>query len=304
VRFFDRQSEYHNPVFRDLATFAPHTPYTPAPRYKHAFPGLKAPEPPSFNAMPTHAPDWLADHRPLTPRQILRINHVFRRRVEAVQSVDNMIARIERALAKHRMLRNTYIVFSSDNGLHTGEYRLMPGKLTAFDTDIHVPLVIAGPGIPAGATTDAMAENIDLAKTFDQIAGTTQPCDGHSLVRLFAGGQPAGWRDAVLVEHHGPVTSPTDPDIQNSVSGNPPSYEAIRTPDILYVEYKNGQRELYDLRTDPWELHNLVSTISPAELAQLHADLLALEHCHTGSTCWAAAHIDPTVAGLAKSRRH
>ena len=54
-------------------------------------------------------------------------------------------------------------MFSSDNGLHTGEYRLMPGKLTAFDTDIHVPLVIVGPGVPAGQSTDAMTENVDLA---------------------------------------------------------------------------------------------------------------------------------------------
>src|SRR5262249_44939690 len=159
--------------------------------YRHAFPGLMAPEPPSFNAMPTHAPDWLADHAQLTARQVRRINHVFRKRVQAGQSVDDMIARIQTAPPQHRMLSGTTIVFSSDNGLHTGEYRLMPGKLTAFDTDIHVPLVIAGPGIPAGATTNAMAENIDLAKTFEQIAGTSLPCDGHSLLPLFEGGQPA-----------------------------------------------------------------------------------------------------------------
>jgi N-acetylglucosamine-6-sulfatase len=303
VHFIDHQAHSRKPFFLELATFAPHTPYTPASRYKHAFPGLKAPEPPSFNAMPTQAPDWLADHRPLTPWQIRKINRVFRKRAQAVQSVDDMVVRIERALRRHRMLHNTYIVFSSDNGLHTGEYRLMPGKLTAFDTDIHVPLVIAGPGVRAGSTTNAMAENIDLAKTFEQIAGTTLPSDGHNLVPLFEGGQPAGWRDAVLVEHHGPVTSRNDPDIQSEVSGNPPSYEALRTPDLLYVEYKTGQREIYDLRTDPWELHNLVSTLGAAELAQLHADLLALKNCHTGHACWAAAHIDPTVASLETLRR-
>ncbi len=303
VHFIDRSAHSHHPFFLELATFAPHTPYTPAPRYKRAFPGLKAPEPPSFDAMPTHAPDWLLDHAPLTPRQIQRINRVFRKRVQAVQSVNNMIARIQAALAAHRMLHNTYIVFSSDNGLHTGEYRLMPGKLTAFDTDIHVPLVIAGPGIPAGSTTSAMAENVDLAKTFAHLAGKSMPCDGHSLVPLLRGGEPAGWRDAVLIEHHGPVMSRDDPDIQNRVSGNPPSYEAIRTPYLLYVEYRNGQRELYDLQTDPWELHNIADSVSPAELAQLHDSLLALEHCHTGTTCWAAGHVKATVASLARARR-
>lgn len=73
--------------------------------------------------------------------------------------------RIRATLRAAGQLSNTHIVFNSDNGLHTGEYRLMPGKLTAFDTDIHVPLIIDGPGVPAGATTSGMAENIDLAPT-------------------------------------------------------------------------------------------------------------------------------------------
>ncbi len=111
-------------------------------------------------------------------------------RAEAVQSVDDMITGIETSLANHGMLKDTYIVFSSDNGLHLGEYRLTPGKLTAYDTDIHVPLVIAGPGVAAGSSTGAMTENIDLAKTFDEIGGTTLPSDGHSLIPLLEATDP------------------------------------------------------------------------------------------------------------------
>jgi arylsulfatase A-like enzyme len=299
TRFIDSSAHSHKPFFLELATFAPHSPYTPARRYLHAFRGLTAPEPPNFDAMPTHAPMWLANHSPLSPGQIRYINYVFRRRVQAVQSVDAMIARIETALRAHRMLHNTYIVFSSDNGLHTGEYRLMPGKLTAFNTDIHVPLVVAGPGVPAGVTNGAMAENVDLAKTFAAIAGTRMPSDGHSLMPLLRGQDPSGWRDAILIEHHGPVMNPDDPDIQNDLSGNPPSYEAMRTPDFLYVEYRNGQREFYDLRTDPFELHNIVSTLSPQERGLLHSELAALENCHTGPRCWAAEHVGPATLSIA-----
>ena len=90
-----------------------------------------------------------------------------------------MIATIEHTLAADGLSRNTYLVFSSDNGLHTGQYRLMPGKLTAFDTDIDVPLVVVGPGVPAGKTTNAMAENIDLAPTFAAIAAGNE----HALRR-------------------------------------------------------------------------------------------------------------------------
>jgi N-acetylglucosamine-6-sulfatase len=304
TRFIDNSAHSRNPFFLELATFAPHSPYTPAPRYRHSFPGLTAPEPPNFDAIPTDAPQWLANRPPLRPGQIRYINYVFRRRVQAVQSVDSMISRIEGALRAHRMLHDTYIVFSSDNGLHTGEYRLMPGKLTAFNTDIHVPLVIAGPGVPADTTSDAMAENVDLAKTFAAIAGTRMPSDGHSLMALLRGEDPPDWRDAILVEHHGPVTDPDDPDIQNSLSGNPPSYEAMRTPDFLYVEYRNGGREFYDLRTDPFELHNIVSTLTPEEQELLHSELLALENCHTGPRCWAAEHVGPATLAIAQGRGH
>lgn len=196
------------------------------------------------------------------------------------------------------MLRDTYIVFSSDNGLHTGEYRLMPGKLTAFDTDIHVPLVIAGPGIPAHTTTHAIAENTDLAKTFAQLCGTGMPGDGHSLLPLLHGGQPAGWRDAALIEHEGPVTGETNPDRQTPVTGNPPSYEAIRTQDFLYVEYQNSQRELYDLRTDPYELHDIIGTVSQTTRTLLHDKLTALQNCHTGNDCWTAEHVDALGVNL------
>jgi arylsulfatase A-like enzyme len=285
------------PFFLELATFTPHSPYVPAPRDAHRFPHLKAPISPQFDTLPLNAPAWLAPHPPLTRAKIARIDRVFRRRAQDVQSVGRMLERVEHVLARHHLLRDTYVIFSSDNGYHTGEYRLMPGKLTAFDTDIHVPLVVAGPGVPHGSVNNAMTENIDLAETFAQIAGTSLAGDGHSLSALLHGRSVAGWRDAVLVEHHGNDTdSSVDPDSQSLISGNPPSYEAIRTPGFLYVEYVDGEREFYDLRNDPFELDNLVAALSPDELADLHADLAALEQCHGASTCWSAAHVRGPVA--------
>jgi arylsulfatase A-like enzyme len=291
VSFIDSSASRRKPFFLEVATFAPHWPFTPAPRDANAFPGLVAPRTPSFNVLPTGAPNWLAGHPALNQSQIQRIDEDFRKRAQAVQAVDRLLSRLQAALARHHELSNTYIVFSSDNGYHMGEYRLMPGKLTAFDTDIRVPLVIAGPGIPAGVKTSAMAENIDLAKTFEGIAGTSKPCDGHSLLPLFHGGMPRGWRNAVLVEHHGPATSALDPDRQTRVSGNPDTYEAMRTLGFLYVEYKDGEREFYDLRNDRFELHNLAGSLSQAQLGLLHRELVRLERCHTGAGCWAAAHV-------------
>jgi arylsulfatase A-like enzyme len=291
TRFIDHAAAAGGPFFLELATFAPHSPYTPAPRDRGLFPGLHAPRPPSFDVLPTNAPRWLATRSALTARQLARIDRAFRLRAEAVQGIDDMIAQIKAALARNGLTRNTYLVFSSDNGLHAGEYRLMPGKLTAFDTDIHVPLVIDGPGVPAGASTHAMTENVDLAATFAAIGGTSLPSDGHSLLALLRGATPTDWRSAVLIEHHGPAVDPADPDAQSRFSGNPTTYEAMRTKRYLYVEYADGEREFYDLRTDPDELENLAATLTPGQVDTLHAELARLQDCHTGPACWTAAHV-------------
>jgi N-acetylglucosamine-6-sulfatase len=303
VRFIDHSAAMGKPFFLELASFAPHTPYVPAPRDAHLFPGLTAPRPPSFDVLPSNPPSWLAGHAPLTDHQIVKIDRAFRRRVQDVQAVNDMITRVRAALEADGLSRDTYIVFSSDNGLHTGEYRLTPGKLTAFDTDIHVPLVVTGPRVPVGTSSNAMTENVDLAETFAQMGGTTmEASDGHSLLGLIHGKLPDDWRNAILVEHHGPKPDPDDPDEQDRSSGNPPSYEAIRTPGFLYVEYLDGQREFYDLRSDPYELDNLAGSLAAADLAALHADLERFKACH-GASCWTAGHVDASALGHLRHRR-
>src|SRR6266498_2627922 len=291
--FIANSAAAHQPFLLEVATFAPHAPYTPAPRDATAFPGLTAPRGPAFNTLPTDAPPWLASRAPLTAAEKHAIDVAFRKRAQAVQALDDLIATLRSALAAAGVADNTYFAFSSDNGYHMGEYRLNPGKMTAFDTDIRVPLVVVGPGVPAGKVSNAAVANIDLAPTFQQIGGAPIPntVDGHSLLPLLHGGSGANWRTANLVEHHGPDTRADDPDLPAPGSGNPPSYEALRTDGYTYVEYVDGSREYYDLTRDPLELHNTVGTLSPARLGQLHAALARLANCHNGPACWTAGHI-------------
>jgi arylsulfatase A-like enzyme len=212
-----------------------------------------------------------------------------------VQAVDKMLGQVEDELRAAHQLDNTYIVFSSDNGYHMGEHRLRPGKLTAFDTDIKVPLVVTGPGVPAGTTVDRIVENIDLRPTFDELAGRSSgpAVEGRSLVPFLRGQAPTDWRTAALVEHHGPVLARTDePDRGVPFSGNPPSYEAMRTAGSLYVEYVDGAREYYDLGADPEELTNMAGGLSPQQSASLHTALTAMASC-TGTSCWDAQHVAP-----------
>jgi len=290
--FIARAAAQRRPFMLELATFAPHAPYTPAPRDYGTFPDVRAPRSPAFNAFGANEPAWLSAFGQLGSRQIATIDSKFRKRVEAVQAVDRMIGEIEAELSADGLTRNTYIVFSSDNGLHMGEHRLRPGKLTAFDTDIKVPLVVTGPDVPAARTVRQMTENVDLCPSFEQLAGASVPpsVDGHSLLALLHGRRVRGWRKQILVEHHGRIYDRRDPDLPASGSGNPPSYEAIRSRHGLYVEYATGEREFYDLRRDPFELDNLAGTLSRARLRRLHRTLVGIEACHGGRACWRAQH--------------
>jgi arylsulfatase A-like enzyme len=281
------------PFMVEVATFAPHAPYTPAPQDASAFPGLKAPRGPAFDKLPAAAPAWLAGRAPLTAQETTAIDTAFRKRVQAVQSVDRMIGSLQATLATAGVAKNTVVVFSSDNGYHMGEYRLNPGKMTAFDTDIHVPLVVAGAGVPAGRTVAQPVENIDLRPTFDTLAGAAVPADvdGHTLTPLLSTGVPPAWRDAALIEHHGPDNDPSDPDHPAANSGNPTTYEALRTADLTYVEYAGGAEEFYDRRSDPYEMTNTAAKLPAAQAAQLHRTLAALTACHGTTACWAAARL-------------
>ena len=152
-------------------------------------------------------------------------------------------------------------MFSSDNGYHMGEHLLTPGKMTAFDSDVRVPLIVAGPGVPAGRTTSRIAENVDLHPTLVQLAGGTPPprsTDGASSRSCTAQRVPR-WRTAALIEHHGPDQNGSDPDHPAAGSGNPTSYEAIRTPNAVYVEYRGRAREYYRIDRDPFERVNVFS---------------------------------------------
>jgi N-acetylglucosamine-6-sulfatase len=285
------------PYFVEVATFAPHKPYVPAPRDANEYPNLRLPRTPTFNAAPPpDAPAWLARiTTPLNSSVVADIEKFFRLRVQSVMAVDQMIGNLQALVASLGQQNNTIFVFSSDNGYHMGEYRLLPGKMTAFDTDIHVPLVMTGPGIKAGSLVSALAQNVDLAPTFIELAGatpSTTTIDGRSLVQwVYPSASPGNrppWRAAALVEHKQVDRIADDPDIESPVPrihfANPPTYQALRTLTATYVEYVTGEKEYHDLSTDPYELVNTYESLDSTTQTNLHEQLSALHSCQ-GSSC-------------------
>jgi N-acetylglucosamine-6-sulfatase len=291
--FIQRTAAANKPFLLEIATFAPHSPFTPARQDLDKFPDLVAPHTPAWNTLPTKAPTWLAGNGPLTPAEIKKINVDYRKRAQAVQAVDRMIAGLRQQLEDSGVARDTYVVFSSDNGFHMGEHRLVEGKQTAFDHDVVVPLVISGPDVPAAVDRPQSVQNVDLAPTFQRIGGAAVADDvnGHTLLPLLTGATAGTWRTGSLIEHHGPNTSADDPDAQDDRNGMPTTYEALRTATYTYVEYLNGEHEYYDRTTDKNQLHNIYSGLTAARKATLHADLDKLQNCHTATSCWTAGHV-------------
>ncbi|MET8183811.1 sulfatase [Streptomyces sp. NPDC005336] len=291
--FVDSSAKADKPFMLTVATFTPHAPAIPAPRHIDEFPTLKAPRTPAYDRTSEPAPKWQRKLTPLTPKEKKQIDGKFRQRVRSVQAVDEMIGHLRSRLKEKGLADNTYLVFGSDNGFHMGEYRLRPGKQTAYDTDIRVPMVVTGPDVPAGKSVSQLAENVDLNPTFLELAGAKPPStvDGRSLSGLLHGRRADDWRDAVLVEHHHAKSKKNDPDAAPDDAGNPPSYEAIRTADSLYIEYATGEREYYETRSDPHQLKNLAASLPAEKRASLHKTLTALKHCRGAKSCQAASRV-------------
>jgi len=290
--FVSREAASRRPFFLEIAPFAPHHPYTPAPRHEHLFPGVRAPRTAAFNEVNlSDKPNWVRKRKLLRSTQLSTIDQDFRKRVQSVQAVDEMIGKLQDALSLSGQLQNTYIFFSSDNGLHMGEHRLAPGKMTAYEPDIHIPLIATGPTVPAGLRLGQVASTIDLFPTFTQLGNAVTPSivDGHSLASLLAGKAAPGWRKAVLIEHLGLDVTRGDPDFSGPFAGNPDSYKAIRTAHSTFVEYVTGELEFYDLNRDPYELNNAARALKPLGRGALHTRLSLLVGCAGAASCWAAA---------------
>jgi arylsulfatase A-like enzyme len=151
----------------------------------------------------------------------------------------------------------------------SGQHRLPDGKRVAYEESIRVPLVVRGPGFPRGAVRSAPVANIDLAPTVAALAAARPGLreDGCSLLPL-AKSASARWRRDLLFESFAVKDLRGEGDILKTTL---PRYAAVRSGQYMYIEYANGERELYDLEADPDELVNRAS--DPA-LATVRGDLV------------------------------
>ena len=277
------------PFFMSLTFPAPHsgTPVdpddppslrtpSPAPRYRDVFAGEPLPRPPNFGrADRTTKPQIVADRVRFTPEDVAAIQENYQQELESLLSVDDAVGRVIGTLQATGELDNTVIIYTSDNGFFHGEHGVRSEKVLPYEPGIRVPLIMRGPGVPAGRRLNQLVGNVDLSPTILDIArgqpGRVQ--DGRSLFGLMRDRSLELGREFVLENGRG----------VNSV----PQYRALRNNRFLYVRHDTtGEFELYDLRKDPYQLKNLEDSDAYAGIRKLLARRLrSLQRCR-GRGCF------------------
>ena len=269
---FIRNTNPADPLFLYYTPYAPHGPVSVAPRHATSFSDLPPWRPPSYNEVDVSDKPAYIRNRPLL-NATTNPDSLRRKMLQSLLAVDDAVGRIVEALRDTGRLSNTLIVFASDHGYLWGEHRwtdkAVPwnGKVVPYDESTRIALVMRYDAMVSAPKTDNhLAANIDLAPTFAQLAGVAAP----------------GVEGQSLVPHLTSTHSPTRPDLliehvrDTHQIDTVPTYCAVRNLRHLYVYYATGERELYDMSVDPFQLNNLRGAQSASVRSTLHARLREL----------------------------
>jgi len=180
------------------------------------FSGEEAPRTLSFNA---HAPCHhfaVACQPDINFIETILIDNLARARLQTLLTVDDILRGVTALLTDRGVIDSTFIIFTSDHGFHMGQHRLNEGKRMPYDTDLRIPLMVAGPGVPAGAEVDHLVGLPDLAPTILELCGAVvaEDIDGKSLAPLLLSSVATpshhSWRSAYLIEY---IATEENPDV-------------------------------------------------------------------------------------------
>lgn len=199
------------------------------------------------------------DGKRLTGKELVRWKYqrYMQDYLACVQGVDDGVGRVLDYLDQTGLAKNTVVIYSADNGWYLGDLGLYD-KRFMYEPGLRVPLVVRGPGIPAGSLPAQIVANIDYAPTFLDLAGLPVPASmqGHSLVPLLRGDAPADWRSSLYYRYY------HDPGHHNTAA-----HLGVRTATHKLIHYwKQDAYEMFDLTQDPAEQRNLLH--SPADAAR------------------------------------
>lgn len=256
IRFL--KDHERGPFFCYVPFDAPHDPHIVPDDFPIRYDATKMPLPANF--LPQHP--WnngemaVRDEQllpwPRTPETVREMNAEYYR---YISYLDAQIGRILDALDDSPHAKNTIVVFAADSGVARGSHGLI-GKQNVYEHSIRVPLIISGPGIPAGKRTDAMCYLFDVLPTLGKLCDVSAPKTSEGLEFTACLGDPA---------------KPARPQLMFAYRNVQRAVRDDRWKLILYPQVDKTQ--LFDLRTDPHEITNLAEK---PELAAKVTALLAL----------------------------
>jgi N-acetylglucosamine-6-sulfatase len=270
-KFIVGRQDPSKPFFMKIASFDTHEPLSIPPRHAGAYPNARAPHPPSFDEKDvSDKPQWVRNQPPLSAGTIASFDRQQVLRMRSALTLEDLSENVIAALKRAHQLDNTYLIFTSDNGYQMGLHGIRGTKFIPYTEAHEVPFVVRGPGVPAGASSDELVANIDIAPTVLDLAGVEEPgwMDGRSFEPLLSSHTPETWRDSLLIEG------------VKSYNPERPAYSGVRRQDEIYVRYGSGEEEYYDLHEDPYQLESRPQD-APASLKE---ELQALENC-AGQAC-------------------
>lgn len=211
----------------------PHDPFDPPKEYGDRYRNAEMPEaiPPQPEGKPSL---YMRRQVGLKPDDIEMTRRQY---CASIELIDDQVGLILDALEKRRMQNNTIIIFASDHGEMLGDHGLYT-KSVAYEASLRVPLLIAGPGIPSGRTSDALVELIDVNPTICEFARlpSQENIDARSLVPVLNGGTDSHRDDTLSMLDH---------------------FRCLRTATHKLILNVNDCIELYDLEQDPEESNNI-----------------------------------------------
>lgn len=260
--------KHTKPFLLYLAHKGVHGPFTPAERHKDLYAEATISPPPSVKDSLEGKPalvkseETQADGTPRKQNPKAWKNFptlTMLQQLRALAAIDEGVGQLFAALEKTRQLDNTIFIFSSDNGFFWGEHGL-GDKRWAYEESIRDPLLVRYPKrVKPGTVIEPMVLNIDLAPTLLELGGAKIPKEvqGKSFLPLLKG-QRVKWRDSALLEYFKEKQYRT------------PTWQAVRTDQWKYIRYVDlpDADELYDLRSDPYEMKNLVNDSSARKKLQ------------------------------------
>lgn len=271
--FLDEAALHKEPFFLGVAPIAPHSDNRfvappennqakSAPRHEHLFKDYIIPRTENFNPDVPSGVSWVK-HLPQLNETVVEYNDEFQRsRLRALQAVDEMVEELIKKLEAKGLLENTYIIYTTDNGYHISQHRMHPGKECPYETDIHIPLAIRGPGVPVGHVAGVVSSHTDLTPTILKLAGSDRAdLDGSPLpLTEKALADPESgehvnvefWGRAIPEGKYGKIGNDSIPSIGGKhTAARNNTYKALRVIgdgySVLYTVWCTGESEYYDL---------------------------------------------------------